>query len=85
VGGVGDDGVEVTEQQEPARPRSRDPRDHVERVVGRGARHALERGAVGQQRGAHGGALVRAPHVARGRGDADERLELALGAPADLM
>ena len=40
---------------------------------------------VGQQRGADGGALLRAPLVARGRGDADERLELALGAPPDLM
>jgi hypothetical protein len=75
----------MAEQQDPPRPRARDARDHVERVVGRGARHALERGPVRQQRGADGGALVRAPHVTGGRGDADERLELALGALADLM
>ena len=41
--------------------------EQVGRVVGRGARDALDLGLVGQQRGAHGGALLGAVDVA-GRG-----------------
>ena len=82
---VRDDRVEVAEQQDPPRARARDPREHVLGVAGRGAGQALERDGVGQQRGADGSALLRAALVARGRGDADERLQLALGAPPDLM
>ena len=61
----------------PAQPRDAGPARGRARSTG-GAR----RGLVGQQRGADGGALLRAAHVARGRGDADERLQLALGARA---
>ena len=43
VVGVRDDGVDVAEQQHPARARRRHPRDQVLRVTGRGARHALDR------------------------------------------
>ena len=73
-------------------PSSRTRREPVPRrratqvvgVVGGGARDALDLGRVGQQRRADGGALLGAVDVARRRGDADQRLELARRPAPDL-
>ena len=58
--------------------------EQVRRVVGRRARDPLDLGLVGQQRRAHGGALLGAVHVAGRRRDAHQRLELAHRPPSDL-
>ena len=48
---VGDDGVEVAEQQQPARARAGQPDEQVGGVIGRGALDALDRRLVGRERG----------------------------------
>ena len=60
------------------------PGEQVGRVIRRGAGHPLHRRLVGQQHRAHRRALLRAVDVPRGRGDRDQGLELAHGAPRDL-
>ena len=82
--GVRDDGVDVAEQQHAALAGAVQTRDEILGVVGRGTRDALDRRLVGHQRGADRGALVRAVHVARGRGHRHKRLQLARGPLADL-
>ena len=77
--GVGDDGVEVAEQQQPARCRV--PRTVASRSGAKpGVEHgrALDLGLVGKQRGDQRAELLGRGGVARGRGDRDQRLELAL-------
>ena len=85
VRGVRDHGVEVAEQQDAAAALAVEAGDQVVGVVGRRAGDVLELGVVGRERGAHRRALLRPVTVARGRGDGDERLELARRAARDLL
>ena len=75
----------MAEQQDPPGAGARDAREQVRRVVGGRAVRALDGGAVGQQRGARPRRTLRAGDVARRRGDADERLELARRARGDAL
>jgi hypothetical protein len=84
VVGVRDDGVDMAEQQDAARAAPAQAREQVRGVGGGGARRPLHLGLGGQQGRADRRALLRAVHVARGRGDGDERLQLALRAAPDL-
>ena len=82
---VGDDGVEVPEQEDAraARASTREAQEQVGRVPRRRAGHALDARLVGRQRRRDRGGLLRAAHVARRRRDADEGLELAREAGLD--
>jgi hypothetical protein len=79
-----DDGVEMSEEQDPAAARAGEAGDEVRRVVGAGARDVLHGRVVGQQRGGDRGGLLGAPNVARRRRDPDQRLDLALGTVGDV-
>ena len=81
---VGDDGVDVAEQQDPA-PRRAAQRGRAGRARGRArsTAGARPRASAGSSAAQTRGALLRAVDVARRRRDGDERLELALGAPRD--
>ena len=81
--GVRVDRVEVAEQQDLGRAGARQARHQVGRVAGGRAGDALDRGRARKQRRDHGAHLLRSVHVAGGRGDGDQRLELALGVLGD--
>jgi hypothetical protein len=80
-----DDRVEVTEQQQPARARAANPGEQVGGVRLAGAVEALDLGLGRQQRDADRDRLLSSGDVTRRRGDADQRIELALGARANLI
>src|SRR3954453_15765757 len=80
---VRDDGVDVAEQQHPLRSRAAETDEQIRRVVGRRARDALDLRLVRRERGGDRGGLLGAGDVAAGRGDGDQRLELARGARGD--
>jgi hypothetical protein len=82
---VGDHRVEVTEQQDAFGPGAGHPHEEIGRVVGRGARDALDLGVVRGQRGGDRGGLLGGVRVAARRRDGDERLELARGAGGDRL
>ena len=83
VVGVRDHGVEVAEEQEPLGARARQADEQVGRVVGGGARDALDLRLVRRERRRDRRGLVGAVDVAARRGDGDERLELARRAGRD--
>ncbi len=80
---VGDDRVEVAEQQDAARAGAGDPGAEVGRVVRAGAREVLDLRAVREQAGDDRLRLLRARDVTRRGRDADERLELGERAVGD--
>ena len=82
---VGDDGVEMAEQQHPLAPRPGHPGDEVGGLVRRRARRAGDLGLVRRERGGYGDGLVGAPDVTARRGDGHERVELALGVAGDAL
>ena len=81
---VADDRVEVAQEQDASGPLSVDSRQEVRRVAGRRARDALDLGFRRQQCRAQRDRLLGAVVVARRRGHADERLELAHRPPRDV-
>ena len=78
VVGVGDDGVEMAEQQHPAAPGARDRRQQIGGVPGRRAGRPLDRRLVRQHRGDERADLLRGRDVPRRGRDRDQGLELAL-------
>ena len=82
---VADHRVDVAEQQQAAGAGAGDAQQQVGRVAGGGAGEALRGRVARRERGADRRALLGAADVARGRGDADERLELPLRARRDLL
>ncbi len=84
VARMGHHRVEVTEEQQAPRTGARDSCDQVVGVGRRRARDPLDPRLGRQQGGADGDALVAGVGVARRRGNGDQRLQLALGAPADV-
>jgi hypothetical protein len=85
VRGVRDDGVDVPEQQQAPAARARHAQHEVLGVAGRGAGEALHPRGGRRERGRERDALLRAVHVARRRGDRDERLQLPFDAAGDLV
>ena len=81
---VADDGVDVPEQEHAPGAGARQAQQQVGRVAGGGAGQALRGGLARGERGADRRALLGAADVARGRGDADQRLELPLRPRGDL-
>ena len=78
VRSVMDDGVEMAEEEQPARPGPGQPADEVGRMVRRGALDPLDRRLGGHERGCERHALLGAVYVTGRRGHRHERLELAL-------
>ena len=76
---VADDGVHVTEQQRPARAAAAQAGDQVRCAARRRGGHSLDLGSGREQRGAQRKRFLGALHVARRRGDRDQRLELPFG------
>ena len=79
VRGVRHDGVQVADEQDPPVARPADAQLEVRCVTRRGTGDARGLGDVRRQRGRDGDRLLRAGDVAGGRGDRDQRLEVALG------
>ena len=80
---VADHGVDVAEQQQPALAGSGHPGDQVGGAAGRRAGNALDRRVRRQHRGTDRECLLGAAEIAGGRGDRDERFQLALGERGD--
>lgn len=83
--GMSDDGVQMAEQEQAPRARASHCREQIRRVRGTRALDPLDLDLGGQEGGRDRNGLLCAGEVAGGRGDPDQRFELALGATRDLL